>query len=115
MPVTGKTMAGFWGNKKNDQDTGVSADFQHALMQEVMKTELLRIKALIATALVLCVIVRVVFFFAPGAVAGVWHGNLTPRYLYSIIGPFTLFKGGVPGSTQRQMKGGRALPLYRRY
>ena len=41
--------AGFWGKKKKTQDTAVSADFQHALMQEVMTTELLRIKALIAT------------------------------------------------------------------
>ena len=61
-------MPAFWGNKKNDQDTGVSADFQHALMQEVMTTELLRIKALIATALVLCVIVTIVYFFATEAV-----------------------------------------------
>src|SRR3954452_259343 len=115
MPVTGKTMAGFWGNKKNDQDTGVSADFQHALMKGVMKTELLRIRALIATALVLCVIVTVVYFFATEAVARVWHGNLTPRYLYSIIGPFILFEWWVHGSIQRHMKRGRDLPLYRRY
>ena len=46
-------MAGFWGKKTKDQDTGVSADFQRALMQEVMKTELLRIKALIATTALL--------------------------------------------------------------
>jgi adenylate cyclase len=45
MPVTGKGMAGFWGKKKNDKDTGVSADFQRALMQEVMTTELLRATA----------------------------------------------------------------------
>ena len=38
------------GQKAKEQDTGVSADFQRALMQEVMTTELLRIKALIATA-----------------------------------------------------------------
>jgi adenylate cyclase len=108
-------MAGFWGNKTKDHDTGVSADFQHALMQEVMKTELLRIKALIATALVLCVIVTIVYFFATEAVARVWHGNLTPRYLYSIIGPFILFEWWVHGSIKRHMKRGRDLPLYRRY
>ena len=56
MPVTGEAMAGFWGKKTKDQDTGVSADFQRALMQEVMTTELLRIKALIATAALLGVI-----------------------------------------------------------
>ena len=90
-------MPGFWGKKTKDQDTGVSADFQHALMQEVMTTELLRIKALIATALMLCVIVTIVYFFANEAVARVWHGNLTPRYLYSIIGPFILFEWWVHG------------------
>ena len=37
-------MAGLWGKKTTGHDTGVSADFQHALMQEVMTTELLRIK-----------------------------------------------------------------------
>ena len=42
-------MAGFWGKKKKTKTPAVSADFQHALMQEVMTTELLRIKALIAT------------------------------------------------------------------
>ena len=53
MPVTGEAMAGLWGKKTKDQDTGVSADFQRALMQEVMTTELLRIKALIATTALL--------------------------------------------------------------
>src|SRR3954471_9463276 len=110
MPVTGKTMAGFWGKHTRDQDTGVSADFQHALMQEVMKTELLCIKALIASALVLCVIVTVVYFFATEAVVRVCHGNLPPRYPYSISGPFILFEGWVHGSIHRLMKGGPHLP-----
>ena len=77
----------------------VSADFQHALMQEVMTTELLRIKALIATAAVLGVIVTIVYLFATEAVSRVWHGNLTPVYLYSIIGPFILFECGCTASS----------------
>src|SRR6185369_10201066 len=108
-------MAGLWGKKTTGHDTGVSADFQHALMQEVMTTELLRIKTLIATALVLGVIVTIAYFFATEAVTRVWHGNLTPLYLYSIIGPFILFEWWVHGSIQRHMKRGRDLPLYRRY
>ena len=64
-------MAGLWGKKTTDHDTGVSADFQRALMQEVMTTELLRIKALIATALVLGVIVTIAYFFATEAVTRV--------------------------------------------
>ena len=96
-------MTGFWGTKTKDQDTGVSADFRHALMQEVMKTELLRIKALVVTAVVLGVIVTIVYLFANEAVARVWHGNLTPLYLYSIIGPFILFEWWVHGAIQRHM------------
>ena len=107
-------MFGFWGRKKND-DTGVSADFRRELMQEVMKTELLRIKALVVTAVVLGVIVTIAYFVANEAVARVWHGNLTPLYLYSIIGPFILFEWWVHGSIQLHMKRGQDLPLYRRY
>ena len=44
-------MAGFWGKKKVGQDAAVSADFQRELTREVMRTELIRIKALIATCL----------------------------------------------------------------
>src|SRR3954463_13420101 len=107
MPVTGKAMAGFWGKKKNDHDTGVSADFQRALMQEVMKTELLRIKALIATTAVLGVILGTVYFFASEAVSRVWHGNLKPEYLYSIIVPFILFELWVHSQITRHMRQGR--------
>ena len=108
-------MLGFRGNNKADQDTSVSADFQRALTQEVMKTELLRIKALIATAVVLGVMVTLVYFFATEAVARVWHGNLTPLHLFSIIVPFILFEWWVHGAIQRHMARGRDLPLYRRY
>ena len=91
-------MLGIWGKKKADEDAGVSADFQRALMQEVMRTELLRIKALIATAAVLASSWRIVYFFATEAVSRVWHGNLTPLYLYAIIGPFILFEWWVHGA-----------------
>ena len=62
-------MLGFRGRKTKDEDTGVSADFQRALMQEVMKTELLRVKALIATTLLLSVIIWTVYFIVPEKVS----------------------------------------------
>jgi len=108
-------MLGIWGKKKADEDAGVSADFRRALTQEVMGTELLRINALIATAVVLCIIVGIVYLFATEAVSRVWHGNLTPLYLYAIIGPFILFEWWVHGAIQRHMRRGLDLPLYRRY
>src|SRR5215204_1493105 len=108
-------MLGFWGEKTKDRDAGVSADFQRALMQEVMTTELLRIKALIATAALLGVILWTVYFFASEAVSRVWHGNLRPEYLYSILVPFILFELWVHSQITRHMQQGRDLPVIRRY
>ena len=108
-------MLGLQGNKSKERKPPVPDDFQRALTQEVMGTELLRIKALIATAVVLCVIVGIVYLFATEAVSRVWHGNLTPLYLYSIIGPFIMFEWWVHGAIQRHMRRGLDLPLYRRY
>jgi adenylate cyclase len=108
-------MLGFWGKKTKDQDTAVSADFQRALMQEVMKTELLRIKALIATTVLLAIILSTVYFFASDVVSRVWHGNLKPEYLYAMLVPFILFELWVHGQITRHMQKGRDLPIVRRY
>jgi len=108
-------MAGFWSKKKDGQGSAVSAEFHQALMHEVMTTELLRIKALIATTALLMLILLTVYFFAPEAVSRVWHGNLKPAYLYSIIVPFMLFELWVHGAITRHMRQGRDLPVIRRY
>ena len=55
-------MAGWWSGEKTTQDTTVSADFHHALMQEVMATELLRIKVLIGIALAFSALTSVIYF-----------------------------------------------------
>jgi len=83
-------MAGFWRKKKQGQDGAVSADFRHALMQQVMRTELIRIKALIGTTSLLAIILWTVYLLAPETVSRIWHGNLRPAYLYAIIVPFIL-------------------------
>ncbi len=108
-------MFGFWGKKNSDQETGVSADFQRALTQQVMATELLRIKALIGTTALLAIILWTVYFLAPETVSRVWHGNLKPHYLYSVMVPFILFELWVHGAITRHMREGRDLPLFRRY
>ncbi|MCW5703118.1 MAG: adenylate/guanylate cyclase domain-containing protein [Xanthobacteraceae bacterium] len=108
-------MPGFWSGRKSEEGGAVSQDFRHALMQEVMKTELLRIKALIATAAVLSAILWTVYFFAPEEISRMWHGNLRPHYLYSIIVPFVLFELWVHGAITRHMRKGLDLPIFRRY
>lgn len=109
-------MAGFWGTKDSaTPDTTVSADFHHALMREVMTTELLRIKVLIGTTIVLGVISLLVYFFAPEAVSRVWHGNLSPIYVFYVIVPLIVFELWVHAAISWHMRKGRDLPVIRRY
>ena len=108
-------MARFWSKDKDGQGGAVSADFQHALMQQVMTTELLRIKGLIATAALLAVIASSIYFLAPDGLSRVWHGDVRPIHLYSIIVPFILFEWWVHGAITRHMRQGRDLPIIRRY
>ncbi|WP_456733872.1 adenylate/guanylate cyclase domain-containing protein [Bradyrhizobium sp. USDA 3364] len=108
-------MAGFWGRDKAASDGTVSADFHHALMREVMTTELLRIKVLIGTTILLGAISLLVYFFAPEAVSRVWHGNLSPVYVFYVIVPLIVFELWVHGAITWHMRKGRDLPVIRRY
>jgi adenylate cyclase len=108
-------MAGFWSKKKDEQQPTVSADFRHELMREVMRTELIRIKALIATTSLLVIILCTVYLFAPEAVSRVWHGNLRPAYLYAIVIPFILFELWVHAVISRHLRMDRDIPMIRRY
>jgi adenylate cyclase len=108
-------MAGFWDNKADRQRSAVSADFERALTQEVLRTELIRIKALVATTLLLSAILLTVYFLAPDAVNAIWRGGLRPSYLYVTLVPFILFELWVHGAISQNLKLNRDVPVFRRY
>ena len=107
-------MLGLWDNK-NGQQAAVSADFTHALMQQVMRTELIRIKALIATTALLTIMLWVLYFLDPYAVTHLWHGRLKPSDLYAILIPFILFELWVHAVISRHLRLDRDVPVFRRY
>ncbi|WP_426441971.1 adenylate/guanylate cyclase domain-containing protein [Bradyrhizobium genosp. P] len=107
-------MIGFSGKQKT-QDSTVSVDFHHALMREVMTTELLRIKVLIGTVVLFSVILWILYFAEAEALTRVWHGRITPAYLFSILLPFVAFELWVHAAITRHMRQGRDLPVIRRY
>jgi adenylate cyclase len=107
-------MAGWRGNR-GKQRSAVSAEFEHALTQEVLRTELVRVKALVATTLLLTAILWTVYFLAPAAVSAVWRGGLRPSYLYVTLVPFVLFELWVLAAIRRQLKLRRDVPVIRRY
>ncbi len=100
---------------RGEKRVSVSADFDHALTQEILRTELVRIKALIGTAALLATILCTVYILEPQAVNRVWMGHLKPAYLYSILIPFILFELWVHAMISRHLRLGHDVPMFRRY
>jgi adenylate cyclase len=108
-------MAKFWRGIKGERRPAVPADFQHALMQEALRSELIRIRALIATAALLAVVLWTVYLLDPDAINHIWRGRLRPAYLYGILVPFILFELWVHAMISRHLRLDRDVPVIRRY
>jgi len=105
----------FWRGKEGGQKAAAAVDFDHALMREVMRTELVRVKALIATALVLLVVFWTVDLVAPGGLNHIWRGQFRPSYLNAILIPFILFELWVHAMLSRHLRLDHDVPVIRRY
>ena len=92
----------------------VSKDFEHMLMREVMRSELIRVRALITVALVVMLFVSVVHIFLPGVVQRVWRG-VNPNWVYLILTCFILFEMFVYRTISHHLTLDRDLPVYRRF
>ena len=103
-------MAWFWQGKKTE-GPAVSADFRHALTQEVLRTELIRIKALIGTTVLLASLIVIIHFVDPMAVQHLWHGRLNPVDLFKILIPFVLYEVWVHSVITRHLGKDRDLPV----
>jgi adenylate cyclase len=106
-------MARFWGN--SSETPAVSADFQRALTQQIMRTELIRIKALVGTTILLGSLILIVHVFDPEAIRKLWHGRFNPNELFIVLVPFVLFEVWVHAVITRYLGAGHDLPVYRRY
>jgi adenylate cyclase len=97
------------------QRAAMSAEFERELMREVLRTELLRVKALILSGGVILVFELAVNVFDPAVVSRVWHGRFGAAYLYSIVGAFIVFELWVHAAIEHNLKRDRDLPVFRRY
>ena len=93
----------------------VSADFDHALMREVMRTELVRIRSLIVTAVGLLLVLWAVDLVDPEGLDHIWRGRFRPSYLTAILVPFILYELWVHSNITRNLRLDRDLPVLRRY
>jgi adenylate cyclase len=115
MGLGEQAMPGRWWKWGGAARPEVSAEFEHALMREVMRTELIRIKALIATAVVLGTALGTVYLLDLGAVQNFWHGRLKPQHFLIVLVPFVLFELWVYSAISRYLKLDRDVPAFRRY
>jgi len=107
-------MAGLW-RWRGEKRAAMSADFEHALKQEVLRTELIRVKALIGTAALLTVMLWTVYVLDPNMLDHLWRGHLKPSYLYGILVPFLLFELWVHSVISQHIRLNQDLPVFRRY
>jgi adenylate cyclase len=92
----------------------VSKDFEHMLMREVMRSEQVRVRAVIAVAVGIIVIAGIIHIFYPDIVQRVWHG-VDPNAVFRILIGLILFELWVHTVISRNLKLDRDVPVYRRY
>jgi adenylate cyclase len=93
----------------------VSKDFEHVFMREVMREELVRVRALIIVAVVIMFIVALTHALFPDVVQRVWRNGVNPNLIYVILMVFVLFELFVYRTIRLHLKLDRDLPVYRRY
>src|SRR5215472_2960707 len=92
----------------------VSKDFEHMLMREVMRSELMRVRALIIVGLVILVSIWLVHVFDADVVQRIWHG-INPAKIYFVLFAFISFEAWVYIAISRHLRLDRDIPVYRRY
>jgi adenylate cyclase len=100
---------------KARQRAVLSEEFERELTREVMRTELLRVKALIATGLVMLVLLTATFLIDPAIANRIWRGTDGMVREYSLLIGFLLFEVWVHSQISRNLELDRDLPVVRRY
>jgi adenylate cyclase len=109
-------MLAFVGNLMRPKGRrAVSTAFTHALNREMMKTERLRIRALIIAATVVSGALLLTYLLAPEVLNRIWHGRFPLLYLVIGYAVFVAFELSVLALVTWQLKLDRDLPRVRRY
>src|SRR6478672_275640 len=82
----------------------LSPEFKHALAREILKTERLRIIALIISATVLAAALTTADAVAPAILDRIWRGHFPVLYVWAGYAAFVLFEASVLALVSRQLK-----------
>jgi adenylate cyclase len=93
----------------------VSKEFEHMLTREVMREELVRVRALIIVGIVVMFAVALIHTLYPDVVQRVWRNGVSPDSIYLVLACFVLFELFVYRTIRHHLELDRDLPVYRRY
>ena len=102
-------------SRKTRQHAVMSEEFERELTREVLRTELLRVRALITTGCVMILFLTATYLIDPAIVNRVWRGTEGLVREYMLLGGFILFEVWVHSQIRRNLKLDRDLPVIRRY
>lgn len=103
------------GGQANEAPAGAPAEFDQALMRQTLNTELLRVRALIATAALFLVISVLVEIFEPRISEWIWPTRTGVLYVYAIIVAFISFQTLILFRIKADIRHGRDVPVIWRY
>ncbi|MEK9283368.1 MULTISPECIES: adenylate/guanylate cyclase domain-containing protein [unclassified Bradyrhizobium] len=93
----------------------LSEDFERELTREVLRTELLRVRALIMTGCVMIVFLTAIYLIDPAVVNRVWRGTRGLLEEYGLLIGFILLEVWIYTQIRRNLRLNRDLPVVRRY
>jgi adenylate cyclase len=107
-------MRGLWRDF-HFPSTQVPAQFRHALMQQILKTEVVRVTAVIVVTSGLALTSLALYLVAPAGIDRIWHGQFAPPYVLAVVAPFVAFEFAVLYILKRRIALDRDVPVLRRY
>ena len=108
-------IADVWHGLVGGSHERVSKEFDHLLMREVMRSELVRVRTLVGVTFAIAVIVTLIHLFLPEVVQRIWRGGVSPNSLYPVLIGFILFELWIYRVISHNLALDRDIPVYRRY
>jgi len=104
-----------FASRKARHHTVLSEDFERELTREVLRTELLRVRALIMTGCVMMLFLTAIYLIDPAVVNRVWRGTKGLIEVYGLLVGFILFEVWVHAQIRKNLRLDRDVPVIRRY
>ncbi|MBR0904251.1 adenylate/guanylate cyclase domain-containing protein [Bradyrhizobium liaoningense] len=104
-----------FASRKTRQHAVLSDDFERELTREVLRTELLRVRALIMTGCCMTLFLTAIYLIDPAVVNRVWRGTEGIIEVYGLLACFILFEVWIHTQIRKNLRLDRDLPVIRRY